>query len=182
VRRLARTETLGFFAMLGLPVVVLGLIVYFAYSQQQHSRAELAKLEAQLQRQRALELRCLAENIYFEARGEPLKGQYAVAEVTLNRLASPDFPDSVCEVVHYKRWDPLRKRFVAHFSWTQHKVRRTPAGPAWQKAMEIATAVYDRAHQPVVPGAMFYHATSVRPSWAKAQRTVARIGNHIFYR
>src|SRR5688572_22282571 len=107
-RRLARAESLGFLAMLGLPLTVIGLIVYFAYSQQ--TRVDVARLE--LERQRTLELRCLAENIYFEARGEPLKGQYAVAEVTLNRMVSPFFPDSECDVVHEKRWDPLRKRFV----------------------------------------------------------------------
>jgi spore germination cell wall hydrolase CwlJ-like protein len=48
--------------------------------------------------------------------------------------------------------------------------------------MTIATAVYDDTNEPLVPGALFYHATSVRPGWASARKTVARIGNHIFYR
>src|SRR5438270_914216 len=55
-------------------------------------------------------------------------------------------------------------------------------GPAWRQAMTIATAVYDDTNEPLVPGALFYHATSVRPGWASARKTVARIGNHIFYR
>jgi spore germination cell wall hydrolase CwlJ-like protein len=58
------------------------------------------------------ELTCLALNVYYEARGEPLAGKYAVAEVTMNRVASPRHPGTVCEVVYEKRWDRLRKRHV----------------------------------------------------------------------
>ena len=133
-------------------------------------------------RQRAIDLRCLAENVYFEARGEPLDGQYAVAEVTLNRLRTRNFPRTICEVVHDTRWDPSRKRFIAHFSWTDLTGLSTPAGPAWKQAMAVATAAYDDTYAPVVPGALFFHATSVQPAWAKTKRTVAKIGNHIFYR
>lgn len=167
-----------FFAMLGMPVVVLGLIVYFAFSV----RASVDGSHIDAARRRALDLRCLAENIYFEARGEPLNGQFAVAEVTMNRLASPYFPDTICDVVHDLRWDPMRRRLTAHFSWTEIQLRSEPAGPAWDQAMKVATAVYDDAYMPVVPGALFYHATSVRPYWASTRRIVAKIGNHVFYR
>lgn len=168
-------DNIGFFVMLGLPLAALGFIIHFAYFD--HVRLELA-------RQREVDLRCLAENVYFEARGEPLAGQYAVAEVTLNRVASRHFPDSVCEVVHEARWDPLRKRRVAHFSWTalQLKLGFNPTSAAWKQAMEVATAVYDGTHTPRVPGALFFHATTVDPYWAKTRRSVAKIGNHVFYR
>lgn len=166
-------DNVGFMLMLGLPIGALGFIFHFAYAD--HLRAELA-------RQRKADLQCLAENVYHEARGEPLAGQYAVAEVTLNRVASSFFPDTVCEVVYEARWDPLRRRRVAAFSWTELPVTRTPRGAAWREAMGAATAVYDRVHAPVVPNALFYHATSIDPYWAGTKRSVATIGNHIFYR
>lgn len=174
---LAEKDNIAFFAMLGMPIVVLGLIVHFAFGVQ--ASIDGSRIEAA--RQRALELRCLAENIYFEARGEPLKGQYAIAEVTMNRLASPYFPGTICEVVHDTRWDPLRRRLVAHFSWTELELNSQPRGPAWKQAMDVASAVYDKVYTPVVPDALFYHSTSVRPYWARTKRIVAKIGNHIFY-
>jgi spore germination cell wall hydrolase CwlJ-like protein len=170
-----KRDSIAFFAMLCVPFVALGLFVYFAYSDQLAARLEAA-------RQRATDLRCLAENIYFEARGEPLAGQYAVAEVTLNRVASPYFPDTICEVVHEARWDPLRRRMVGAFSWTELDVTHAPRGPEWREARVAAKAVYERTHTPVVPGALYYHATSIKPSWAHTKKSVAKIGNHIFYR
>jgi N-acetylmuramoyl-L-alanine amidase len=176
---------LAFFAMLGLPILVIASIVYFAYLDRtriEPAQYEAAQREAIRTRQRALEVRCLAENVYFEARGEPLEGQYAVAEVTLNRTQSKYYPKTVCGVVHETRWDPIRKRFVGHFSWTELGPLSPQDGPAWKQAMAVANAAYDNKLTPVVPGALYYHATSIRPSWAKAKRAVATIGNHVFYR
>ena len=169
---------LSFFAMLAVPIVALSSIVTFAYS----GRANDEPRRLEMAHERALELRCLAENIYFEARGEPLNGQYAVAEVTINRLRSPYFPKTICGVVHDTRWDRSRRRFVAHFSWTQMEDRGDPWGPLWQQSIAVATAVISEAHTPIVPDALFYHADSVQPYWANPKRTVARIGNHVFYR
>ena len=107
-------DNVGFIAALGLPTLILGSIISFAYFDS---------LRIQENRVREVDLRCLAENIYFEARGEPLRGQYAVAEVTLNRVASPHFPDTICDVVHDTRWDSRRQRRVAHFSWTALQLR-----------------------------------------------------------
>jgi N-acetylmuramoyl-L-alanine amidase len=165
-------------ALIALPIVAIASII--AVARATHAHADIGRLEAS--RQRALELRCLAENIYFEARGEPVDGQYAVAEVTLNRVRSPHFPKTICKVVHDTRWDPMRRRFTAHFSWTQMEARGEPWGPAWQEAMAVATAVVDDAHMPRVPDALYYHATTVQPYWARPRRVVATIGNHIFYR
>lgn len=166
------------FAMAALPVFALTSIVAFAYSQR--SRVESHRVEAA--HERAIELRCLAENIYYEARGEPLDGQYAVAEVTLNRVRSPYFPKTICAVVHDTRWDPLRHRYVAHFSWTQMAERGEPWGPHWQQAITVASAVLDDAYMPLVPEALYYHADSVQPYWAGTKHSVARIGSHVFYR
>jgi spore germination cell wall hydrolase CwlJ-like protein len=169
---------IAFFVLLGVPFTVVGLIVYFAYAAR--SSIDGSRIDAA--RARARDIRCLAENIYFEARGEPLRGQYAVAEVTMNRLASPRFPDTVCDVVHDTRWDTSRRRLVAHFSWTAFKLRLESGSPEWKQAMDVATVVYDGRHEPIVPNALFYHATYVTPYWASSKRVVARIGSHVFYR
>ena len=174
---------LAFIVVPALPVAVLGSIVYFAYTRP--PPVDIARVEAtrrEAAHQRAADIRCLAENVYFEARGEPLQGQLAVAEVTMNRTRSPYFPHTVCEVVHEARWDPIRRRLVAHFSWTELRVRSEPNGDAWTQAMKVANAAYDGSYGPVVPGALFYHATRIRPNWAETQRTVATIGKHVFYR
>jgi N-acetylmuramoyl-L-alanine amidase len=178
-------DGLVFFAMLGLPLLgVLG-IVYFAYlagTRIEPARIEATQWEARHAEQRADDLQCLAENIYFEARGEPLAGQYAVAEVTLNRTHAQNFPHTICQVVHETRWDPNRRRHVADFSWVELGALSPEDGPAWRQALAVASAAYDDLHQPVVPGALFYHATNVRPGWARSRRPIATIGNHIFYR
>ena len=87
-------------------------------------------------------LACLARNVYFEARGEPVAGQYAVAEVTMNRKASGRYAGTVCGVVYQKNWDPLRKRYVGAFSWTEFDTLPTPTGEDWLRAWEVAEAVY----------------------------------------
>jgi spore germination cell wall hydrolase CwlJ-like protein len=127
-------------------------------------------------------LTCLARNVYFEARGEPLAGQYAVAEVTMNRKASRRFPRTICEVVYQQNWDPIRGRYVGAFSWTEFDSLPEPRGEQWQRAWEVAEAVYYQRHPPALRGAMFYHATYITPDWAREKRRVAQIGRHVFYR
>ena len=127
------------------------------------------------------ELTCLALNVYYEARGEPLAGKYAVAEVTINRMVSGRYPGTVCEVVYEKRWDRLRKRYVGAFSWTEFDLVPHPEGEQWRRAKEVAEAVYFRRQPPQLNGALHYHATYIRPSWARGQQPIARIGGHVFY-
>jgi N-acetylmuramoyl-L-alanine amidase len=143
------------------------------------ARLDTLRHEAALRRQ--VDLTCLAENIYYEARGEPLAGQYAVAEVTLNRVASARFPDTVCGVVQEKHWDAARKSYVAAFSWTVRVSGIPRAEPAWQRAMTVAASAYDNREAPLVGGALFYHATYVTPAWARTKTRVARIERHVFY-
>jgi spore germination cell wall hydrolase CwlJ-like protein len=180
--RFAATGNLLFITMLGLPALGMAGIVGFAYWNGAQLERQAEQREAARALRRANELRCLAENIYFEARGEPLEGQYAVAEVTLNRTRAPNFPHTICGVVHETRWDPSRRRFVADFSWTELGALPPEKGPAWRQAMAVATAEYDRLHRPVVPGALFYHSTGVHPGWSRARKVIAIIGNQIFYR
>lgn len=128
------------------------------------------------------DLHCLALNVYYEARGEPRAGQYAVAEVTMNRVASQYFPDTVCAVVYQKRWDTLRRRYVSAFSWTELERRPAPAGREWRRAQEVAEAVYYERHVPKLEGVLHYHAVRIKPSWARGRKPVAKIGKHLFYR
>jgi spore germination cell wall hydrolase CwlJ-like protein len=172
----------AFYALLPLPFALLAVVAYFLHEDFELVHAGHERAVAEAVAARDAELTCLAENVYHEARGEPLAGQYAVAEVTMNRVASSLFPKSVCEVVHEKRWDALRKREVGAFSWTELDSLRQPRGAAWEQAIEVATAVYDGTYTPSVPNALYYHAKYIKPSWAKPNRRVATIGSHVFYR
>ena len=126
-------------------------------------------------------LTCLARNVYFEARGEPTAGQYAVAEVTMNRKASGRYSDTVCGVVYQKSWDPLRKRYVGAFSWTELGAVPAPRGEAWLRAWKVAEAVYYRREVPALESALHFHATHIKPYWARSKQPLARIGRHVFY-
>jgi spore germination cell wall hydrolase CwlJ-like protein len=117
-------------------------------------------------------LDCLARNVYYEARGESRAGQYAVAEVTMNRKASPLFPNTVCEVVYQKE----------AFSWTSFEGLEPPAGEAWRRAMTVAAEVYYQRRPPTLHGVTHFHATYVKPDWSAERQKVARIGRHVFYR
>ena len=163
----------------GLIVVVVVAILGFALQavfEYQDDRKNLAK------QYHTQNLTCLARNVYFEARGEPITGQYAVAEVTMNRKASGRFPKSVCGVVHEKRWDTIRKRYVGAFSWTELEAVPIPMGRDWQRAWSVAEAVYYQRQPRTMEGVLYYHATHIRPEWAKEKQQVARIGKHIFYK
>lgn len=127
-------------------------------------------------------LRCLALNVYFEARGEPRAGQYAVAQVTMNRVASRRYPSTVCAVVYQQNWDPLRGRKVGAFSWTEFDVLPSPRDREWLRAQEIAAEVYFGRRAPELNGALHYHATYVQPSWSVGRKPLAHIGKHLFYR
>lgn len=132
--------------------------------------------------QAARQIQCLALNIYHEARGEPLDGQYAVAQVTMNRVASSRYPDSVCGVVFQKRWDSIRNRYVSAFSWTEIDPEPPSRSMEWLKAHHIASEIFSGTrvfHK--VQGALFYHARHIKPSWARKKKALARIGRHIFY-
>lgn len=126
---------------------------------------------------------CLALNVYYEARGEPEAGQYAVAEVTMNRVAATRYPSEVCNVVYQQNWDARRKRMVGAFSWTELKRLPEPKGRQWARAREIAEEVYYRRHESLeLAHATHYHAGYIKPRWSRDLKPVARIGNHVFYR
>jgi N-acetylmuramoyl-L-alanine amidase len=171
----ADKEAWAFVLILGAIAAVFCVVFWGIFAHQKEKQGRTAETHVQ-------NLDCLARNIYYEARGEPLAGQYAVAEVTMNRKDSRHFPRTVCEVVYQQNWDPLRKRKVGAFSWTEFKVVPEPAGEEWQRAWQVAEAVYYEKAPRRLNGALFYHADYIKPDWAKQKRQVAVIGRHVFYR
>jgi len=168
-------EAMAFALMIGAALLAFGFGVHAVLAR--HARAlELARDTERLN------VECLARNVYFEARGEPPEGQYAVAEVTMNRTASGRYPATVCAVVYEKRWDAIRNRYVGAFSWTEFDSVPEPSGEAWEFARKVAEDVYYGRAPARVEGATYYHATTIKPSWSRTQQRVARIGRHVFYR
>lgn len=137
--------------------------------------ASLRELVGNMSGEEALDeqLECLAGAIYFEARGEPLAGQLAVAEVVVNRAASGRFPASYCGVVTQK----------SQFSFV--KRGRIPAAPTGSALYQRARAIAQIAHRDLwsseARDALFFHATHVSPGWS-GKKMAARINNHVFYR
>ena len=119
------------------------------------------------------ELGCLALNIYHEGRGENTKGQSAIAAVTMNRVQSKHFPDTVCEVVWQRK----------QFSWTNIASRHHSVidQSAWKKALMIAKLFLDGAQMADVGQATHYHASYVRPYWIASKQLIGKVGNHYFY-
>jgi len=118
------------------------------------------------------EMRCLAVAVYYEARGEPLDGQLAVAQVILNRRDSGRFAASICGVVYQR----------GQFSFTWDKRPDRPASNAtWRTAQAIAVIAATDDWRDIVPDATHFHARRVSPGWRRMQR-VSAVGNHIFYR
>ena len=115
---------------------------------------------------------CLALNIYFEARDQDIDGQLMVAEVTMNRVASPDFPDTVCDVV----WQP------GAFSWTDDgKSDRPKDLEAFAQSVLLANEVLHNKSVLLGTDATYYHEKSVRPYWVDSVTRIGMVGDHVFY-
>lgn len=123
------------------------------------------------------QVKCLAENVYFESAYEPDQGKMAVAFVTLNRTRNKDFPSSVCDVVTQKT------KSTCQFSWFCLVKNHTPQNDEiYSKILDMASFVYvnyDKIDDPTF-GALYYHADYVNPKWKNLNHTTT-IGRHIFY-
>lgn len=127
------------------------------------------------------ELKCLATAIYFEARGEPEDGQIAVAQVVLNRLKNPTYPNTICGVVFQNK--SRRNRCQFSFACDGRSDRVTDK-TSWAEAQALAKrAVEEQADTFIteVGSSTHYHATYVRPRWARKMNKADKIGRHIFY-
>lgn len=127
------------------------------------------------------EMKCLADAIYFEARGEPELGRIAVAQVVLNRLKNPAYPDTICGVVYQNK----NRRNRCQFSFACDGIReRITNKPAWAEAQALAKRVMEddkTLYIKDVGASTHYHATYVRPRWARHMTKKDKIGRHIFY-
>lgn len=120
---------------------------------------------------------CLAQALYFEARGESPRGQAAVAEVILNRVDDPSFPNSICGVVQQGNGNGCQ------FSYTcDGRPETIREAGAYERAQKIARAMIDGAPRALTEGATHFHTPAVRPLWAQRFERTAAIGRHIFYR
>ena len=135
---------------------------------------------------------CLALNTYHEAKNQSMIGQIATAQVVMNRVEDSRYPNTVCEVVKQgptrTSWkDPSKRIPVKHrcqFSWYCDGKSDIPKNKkAWKKAQDYAYLVLNnRIRIDVTEGATHYHATYVKPAWAKTKTRTTRIETHIFYR
>jgi spore germination cell wall hydrolase CwlJ-like protein len=117
---------------------------------------------------------CLAQNVYFEARGESKVGQYAVADVVLNRVLSDAYPTNICDVVKQKH----------QFSWFWDDKSDNPVwhSRAWYESYKVAsTILHDQKFLGITNGATHYHANYVNPSWPRLHK-ISTFDKHIFYK
>jgi len=132
------------------------------------------------------ELNCLAQNIYWESRNQPENGRLAVAQVTLNRVDDPRFPDTICGVVKQTKYYPSGRIDLhsCQFSWYCDGKSDVPFGNeqrAWNDALALATSVLFERPEDNTGGALWYHNTKVEPNWSKTFYKVVKIKDHIFY-
>lgn len=132
-------------------------------------------------KERERQLNCLAQNIYHEAKGEPFEGKVAVAQVTINRSESGQFPKDICAVVFQK--NIVMEKLVCQFSWYCQHVGNPPikSPEHFKESYEVAKKVLlEDFRLDSLKEAMYFHAVYVNPNWKKER--VAKIGNHIFYK
>lgn len=167
-------NTLRKAALLFNGLVLLFLIVFsFGHIQKAAAEEVLSTISSE-------DRYCLQQNIYFEARNQSELGMIAVAWVTMNRVDSERYPDTICEVVWQRK----------QFSWTHDGLSDRPGKNvieqrAWERAGYVMNLVlHDWAYgkEDAVAEATHYHADYIRPYWASSYTKVATVGDHIFYR
>lgn len=151
------------------------------FSTKKPDQLEFSKnwVDAQPKARGGDDLQCLAEALYFEARGETVKGQFAVAEVILNRVQSDRFPSSACGVIN----QGTGKKYQCQFTYTCDGHKEVIAEPrAYERVSKVARAALDGAAPELTEGATHYHTTAVKPRWSRVYTKTAAIGVHVFYR
>lgn len=144
------------------------------------SKVEVAESSQITVDMRERQLGCLARNIYYEAGGEPFEGKVAVAQVTLNRVNSGQFPDDICRTVYQK--NVVYDKVICQFSWVcSQETSVKPANrSAYNESMEVAKKVLLEGFRlPSLTNAKYFHATRINPGWNR--KKIATIGGHVFY-
>lgn len=122
---------------------------------------------------------CLAANIYYETRNSTFEDKLAVSNVVINRTASPNFPDSICEVIEHHKVVG-----IPQFSWNKLVIKTVEEQEQWDKARQLALKILQLKYKDNTNGATHYHAYYVRPNWADSPKMkfIKRIGPHLYYR
>ena len=149
-------------------------------SGNQHMQTPAERLGLFDEKARAKSEKCLAEAVYFEARGEAVRGQIAVAQVVLNRAFSGFYPSTVCAVVYQNK----HRHLACQFTFACDNVADVVREPdMWDRARKIAKAMLDgQLWLPEVAKSTHYHAYWVRPSWVHEMKKMYKFGVHTFYR
>lgn len=122
---------------------------------------------------------CLAEALYFEARGESVRGMFAVGEVILNRVDNNNYPDTLCNVIN----QGTGRKYQCQFTYTCDGKAENIAEPrSWERVGKVARLLIDGAPRVLTGGATHYHTKAVNPSWARVYPRTASIDSHYFYR
>lgn len=168
---LATAENLRFSEVLKHPVDLASLRLNAMRSAYPALLVDETKLEK--------EWGCLVEALYFEARGENMQGQIAVAEVILNRVKSRRFPDTICKVIS----QGASRRNACQFSFKcDGRPEEFNEHSAYERVSHVADMMMDGRSLQITGGATFYHTTAVRPGWSRRLSRTTRIGDHLFYR
>lgn len=123
--------------------------------------------------------RCLSEALYFEARGETVRGMFAVGEVIMNRVDNASFPNTLCAVIN----QGTGRKYACQFTYTCDGRAETIGEPrAWERVGKVARMLIDGAPRNLTAGATHYHTKAVNPSWARVYPRTTSIGSHYFYR
>lgn len=157
--------------------VMAALVAATAVADVTDSSTEVVQISKEDERQ----LKCLADNVYYEAGSESTEGKLAVAQIVVNRTNHPNFPGDPCRVVYQKT--RLSDRIVCQFSWSCNKSVRTQRvnQERWDESYDAAKRVLLEGFRlPKLQGALYFHAIHVNPGWGLPR--AAKIGNHIFYR
>jgi len=164
-----------------LVIVAVALITQQAVSSKfqklRDAREQASPVTAQM---RQAQLDCLARNIYHEAGYEPFEGKVAVAQVTINRAESGEFPSDICKVVYQK--NVVYEKVLCQFSWycNSASAKKPMNGPVYTESMEVAKKVLLEGFRlPDLKKALYFHGDYINPGWNK--KPVAKIGRHIFY-
>jgi spore germination cell wall hydrolase CwlJ-like protein len=176
--KLLQTSLLVFCATLSVVVMKTLVEAKFATIRLANTGYDVTQISAE---DRIKQLNCLARNIYYEAGNEPFEGKVAVAQVTMNRMASKDYPNTVCGVVYEK--SRIMNKIVCQFSWNCIPSKSIkPIHPEVYKESEIVAkkVLLENFRLPSLHDAMFYHADYIHPGWKRPK--ITKIGHHIFYK
>jgi len=157
---------------------VTQLAVSKKFEHLKEARETASPITAQM---RQAQLDCLARNIYHEAGYEPFEGKVAVAQVTINRAESGEFPSDICRVVYQK--NIVYEKVLCQFSWycDSASAKKPMNGPVYIESMEVAKKVLLEGFRlPSVKDALYFHGDYINPGWKRER--VAKVGRHIFYK